>query len=189
MAVGGSQIQKAAPFFGANAPDSLGIGTGLNFTFAHNFSQRKNGFLNFHLGLQHRVTSASESGGSYSLQSTYLMMRLHFPYLFFSFGGSPFIWNRYPNARGESGPYRRAAGATGYLGEVGVELPITPAVSFGLTLGGETISQTGSSPSPAIQGTMNLRFYIDSRSRPSDEGAFPDGYEGWRYPYGNEIRR
>ena len=69
--------------------------------------------------------------------------------------------------------------------------PITPAVTFSVSLTGQTVLRSETlSPKPAVDGCASLRFYLGSDARtfsksPASYGTGgPGEYEGFRYPYG-----
>lgn len=188
MGAGVAQIRGAATFFGDDAPSPLSLGTSLNAAVGVNLAPADSP-MGFHFGIQHRFNTGSTDTAAYSVQATYPMMRVEMHHLFIGFGLTPLVWKRNRGAAGFDGISYSGSTYAGMM-ELGHLWPITPAVSFAVTAGGEILYKDASySPKPMLGCTAMLRFYIDAASNfktpQSDYGEGSNGgYEGWRYPYG-----
>jgi|GEM_PF-2145169 len=194
--VGGglSQIRAAAQFFNGSATglgSTLGMGTATHFALALNMGE-KNSSAGYHIGIQGRYGTGSDTGTglSLSLINLYPFLRLEMKGIFLSLGLSPFAWQRAQPGAGFNA-LSRSSGILFALVEVGFHHAITPSVSFGVVASGQFASVGGNfSYNPYLSGNAFLRFNY-GRARAADAGSSngdkldSDGaYPGWRYPYG-----
>lgn len=187
-----AQIRGASEFFGDGAPSVLGLGASLNLTLGANLSARK-APIAFHVGIQHRFTTGSDTLGSYALQASYPMIRVEMEKVFFGLGATPLVWKRTGLTAGVDG-FAMEDSAIAILGEFGVQLPITPDVAFIMSSAVQAVkTSTGNfSPMPSIEGSFALRFFIgggtsiNAPDARKDRGGLGE-YEGHRYPFGIEL--
>jgi hypothetical protein len=184
---GVAQLEKTSAFFRSGAPDSLSMAP--TYQFAAGIRIFK-GALPVHFGLQHRIVTASDGTNGYGLQTTYPMLRFDGYRIYFGIGWTPLV--RKSSVTGGSagilGGYSSETGTTAWLGEIGVQFPITPEVSFNVQTSTQWVySPSGPGPQPSMEITALFRFFYGSEKNTKA----PDRrkYEGFRYPYGVELRR
>ena len=184
---GTSRLGETASLFHQSKPLNLGFGSILQFTLAVQVASEPVGI---HLGLQHRIHQSAQSGTSYGVQSLYPIIEFDLYHAYANLGFTPLIWQR---ARNDSGfDYYSGSGALGFLGEIGVSLPITYEIAFNVAGSAEYVTHGGSaSPAPALAGVASFRlFFGNSRGTQSDGVPRVRGdYKGYRYPYGQELSR
>lgn len=131
-------------------------------------------FPQFQLGIQNRYFSGSDSsGGSYSVISTYPIMRIEIWNFMFGAGYSPFVWKNI---------YAKSFSSTSaLLLETSFLFPITPEIDFGLNAAQERFrSPAGSGPKTIEYGAFFRLNYGFSQKNKEDRKRF----KGWRYPFG-----
>jgi hypothetical protein len=181
LAGGIAKFQQTSPFFGSQTEGSTGIGFALNNGIFINFGNDHRAFA-FQFGLQHRLSSAADALGTYSLQAVYPAFRFQAGRIYVGAGYTPFVWKRV-NPEGGLDNFSSANATTSLLLEGGLLMPITPKFSFGLQAATQMVSESGTqSPKPAYEATGSFRFYFGFFGRRSgNEGS--GEFEG-RYPFG-----
>jgi hypothetical protein len=194
MGIGLAQIMQSAALYDNTAPDTLGYGAAINATVAADFSSY-NQPIQFHFGLQYRLGTGSKGTTQRAVQALYPIIRLEGPVgAFFTFGATPFVWRR---DRQEPGInyFSRASATLGFLGEIGMAIPITPQIGWLVSLGGQFIRKDGLvGPKPSAELVIGLRINLGApktfgQARKNyGDGNNPGDYPGYRYPYGRELK-
>ncbi len=157
------------PLAGSGATDGMGIG--FHFMFAHEW-QRSTSMLGRSLGLQPRM----EIAGGTSLIPLYGVGRMQVGRVYIGAGFAPLVM---------STALAPISGAMGIMGEWGIDFRIIP--TFSVVLGATIQSFIASGGTPLIaQGFLAFRFYSDPPNSRAGRYGYYEGYEGWRYPYGND---
>ena len=178
---GVAKFQQASPFYGASAPNSTGIGYDTDIALMANLGS--GGPIEFHVGLQNRLSSASAGSQNYLFEALYPEVRVQFSRIYLSFGATPLVWMRNQTTPGLD-QIASASGALSMLGEAGMLWPITPEFSLGLAAGAQAVKSSGTlSPKPILDGTVLMRFYFGFFKSGSE--ASSDEFKGWRYPFGH----
>lgn len=182
LAGGLAKYQQTSPFFGKNTQGSTGYGFALNNGLFINWGSDQRAFA-FQLGIQHRLSSASDANASYAVQAVYPVMRLQFSRIFLGMGYTPFIWKR-SNAQGGVDEFQSATSTSALLAEAGLLMPVTPKFSMGAQASAQYMSGGGvKSPNPIWDATFAMRFYFGFFG--SGGGSQTSGeFKGWRYPFG-----
>lgn len=179
------QIRHSSALFGEGAPHSTHFGFAQNATLGYIFGSSQS-ITNLHLGFHERMTTGtSEDGTEFGIMGVYPTLRIELTRLLIGAGGSPFVWARRGSGSGSWSNYSRIDQGFGIYVESALVWRVVPF--FHITVGPsfETIINAGTlSPKPAIQGTIQLRFFImdgfgSGRSRRK--------FDGWRYPFGIEM--
>lgn len=136
------------------------------------------------VGLNHKYFFTNPNSRSQSTMALYPSIRFSVWLFYFSAGYSPMVWGRNGEDWGIQG-FSQTQGASAYMGEAGVEVPLVPIVSLISAATAQVISQSGTrSPNPVIDVSFGFRFYFGARSKKSRSGY--GGFAGWRYPFGIE---
>lgn len=181
LAGGISKYMQTSPFFGATAQGSTSYGYALNNAVFVNLGGSQQAFA-FQFGLQHRLSAASDTVGTYAVQTAYPVLRLQLSRIFIAAGYTPFVWRRVSD-QGGLDYFSRAQQATATLLETGLILPVTPKFSMAIQGGAQFISDGGTrSPSPIWDGTFSMRFYFGFYGNGGDHSS--SEFKGWRYPFG-----
>lgn len=187
-----AQVRSSQSFFNGASPSVLSIGAALAFGLGVDFYNPATP-TNFHIGIQERYSSGSDATNAFSWHAPYLVVRLDVNHLLLAVGAAPIIWKR-TGATAGIDSFIQATSSLGVLGELGLQWPITPEVSFAVMASTQSIT-TGStwSPKPSIETLALLRFFLGGKTifeksrHYYGEGGMGE-YEGYRYPYGWEIR-
>lgn len=193
MGGGVSQVRLGSTFFNSLAPSVLSLGTALQFGMGVDFYNPL-AQSNIHIGIQERYTSGSSGTTSFSWHAPYVLFRLEASRLLISAGAAPLIWKRIATTAGIDS-FIRSTSSIGVLGEVGYQAPITPEVSLAVLASTQSISTNSTwSPKPSIELIALLRFFMGGKTVfEKSRGYYGEGgmgeYDGYRYPYGWEIKR
>jgi hypothetical protein len=183
LAGGISRFQQTSPFFGNTAASSTGFGYALNNGVFVNWGSDKRAFA-FQLGLQHRLSSASDATASYAVQAAYPVMRFQFSRIYLGTGFTPFVWKR-SNALGGVDNFTSAKSTSALLAEAGILLPVTPKFSLGTQASAQFMSSGGAkSPNPILDATVSMRFYFGFFGGGGGGSQSSGEFRGWRYPFG-----
>jgi hypothetical protein len=182
IAGGFAKYQQTSPFFGNTPQASTGYGFALNNGIFVNWGSDARAFA-FQLGLQHRLSSASDSNASYAVQAVYPVMRLQFSRIYLGTGFTPFVWKR-TNGLGGVDYFSSAKSTNAILAEAGFLMPVTPKFSLGTQGSAQIISGGGTkSPNPIWDATVSMRFYFGFFGHSGDSQSSGE-FKGWRYPFG-----
>jgi hypothetical protein len=182
LAGGVSKFQQTSPFFGSTTQSSTGVGYSLNNGIFVNWGNEHQAFA-FQLGIQHRLSSASDSTASYAVQAAYPVMRLQFSRIYFGTGFTPFVWKR-SNALGGVDNFTSAQNTSALLVEAGLLLPVTPKFSLGTQASAQFMTSGGAkSPNPIMDATVSMRFYFGFFGHSGGSQSSGE-FKGWRYPFG-----
>ena len=178
--VGVAQIREGTSLYGSALSSSPTPGAAFNLSLIQNLSHESD-LLQVHFGIKDRYGSSAEGGASYVLQSLYPIIRLESPRLYFGGGITPFVWK---NETGGTS-FTKVNSAVGIFGEVGLLWRVVPFFYLALEGAGQFVSKSGSlSPRPALEATLQFRFYFESSNT---DGARTRRWDGWRYPFGIAI--
>jgi hypothetical protein len=183
LAGGVSKFQQTSPFFGNTTQSSTGFGFALNNGIFVNWGGDKRAFA-FQLGLQHRMSSASDAAASYAVQAAYPVMRFQFTRFYVGTGFTPFVWKR-SNALGGVDNFSSAKGTSALLAEAGLLMPVTPKFSLGTQASAQFMTSGGTkSPNPILDATVSMRFYFGFFGSGGGDSQSSGEFKGWRYPFG-----
>lgn len=186
---GVSQINGGSPFFdssSATAGSTSDLGITFNLTIAHSFSGGKLP-LEFQLGLQQRLISATDNGSTYSIYAPYPIVRLQISRLYVGAGLTPIVFRQAGSSLGFD-QFSMVSGSIGFMCEGGLLWPVTPFFSLAAVGAAQYITTSGTvSPGPVLEALGMMRFYF-GYSHTADEVISSGEFRGWRYPFGNEIR-
>ena len=183
FAGGTSRFMHGQTFFGTGAEENMGFGTTFQSTLGVHLPHPSSS-VKVVLGVQARMASVSLGSQAFGVLGTYAILRFQIADLYFTGGFSPLIWKHSGQAGFDN--YNPSSGSMGALLEGGYYYEITPAVGIISAGAFQFISTSGVlSPNPTMEVTIGLRFNFGVSPPPSSDN---DSYEGWRYPYGRELR-
>lgn len=197
--VGGglSSIRSGSPLYGGSFPGSADLGIAFDLGIFYNFSNAESG-TELHFGINNKYSSGQNgSTSAYALFVPYPEFRLQMSKIYLGFGLSPLIYARNSTSPGID-QFNFTSSSLSILGEVGFLWAVTPKFSLGLNAALQQVSTSGVGSGAGTTGpliydfTGSMRFYFGFSS-PSGGASGSSGrgsgeFNGWRYPFGNELR-
>lgn len=179
----GAFYYEAAGGLGKSAVESAsGLGLSVNNALLVSFGGTRRAFT-LQLGVQHRLSSASDAAYSYGFQTVYPVIRLQMSRVYLSLGYTPFVWKRVSTESGFDN-FSRARSTTATLGELGILWPVTRKFSFITAGGAQMIRGDGpQSSKPSWDATVGMRIYFGFFGPAVGERSSGE-FHGWRYPFG-----
>ena len=169
-------------YFNNGATDNSSLGGSLNVILAKSFSPDDATFQ-FHFGIRNQFDVTTSNDALLMTHTILPVIRFEFWRFYFGGGGTPFVF-----ANADGGAFQIQERSIGLLGEAGVMWKVTPDFYFNIGATAHSIYRDGLLRPIIGAGTIQLRFYFSHGDPASSGGSSGKKYDGWRYPFGIEIR-
>lgn len=181
--VGASQIRRASQMF-SGMTDTPDVGLALNAMVGWNLMS-PGSTLQIHIGVQDRFLTSYENGTPHGMHSIYPIVRFELPRLYLGVGATPFVFKNSGDPYSLS--YQQETSALAVIGELGLLWRVVPYFHFSIGASVQAAQNVGGIyPFPAADVTAQMRFMLGVGENRQE--AAKRHHDGWRYPFGIEIR-